>query len=199
MTKKILIIGGNGFLGINIAKGLKSKKYTPILLCRKKNKKRELKNFKYLYCDIRNFSKLKKVINSDFECVINLSGNIDHKNKNQVFDTHYRGLKNIIDILKKKKIKLFIQSGSCLEYGIKSSPQIENSTCKPVSYYGKAKYLASKYILQNKLNFKYVILRMYQIYGPYQKKDRLVPITINSCFNKKKFNFTLCLQKRNFF
>ena len=103
MTKKILIIGGNGFLGINIAKGLKSKKYTPILLCRKKNKKRELKNFKYLYCDIRNFSKLKKVINSDFECVINLSGNIDHKNKNQVFDTHYRGLKNIIDILKKKK------------------------------------------------------------------------------------------------
>lgn len=198
MTKKILIVGGNGFLGINIAKGLKSKKYTPILLCRKKNKKRELKNFKYLYCNIKNFSKLKKVLNIDFECVINLSGNIDHNNKNQVFDTHYQGLKNIIDIFAKKNIKLFIQSGSCLEYGRKSSPQIEKSTCKPISYYGKAKYLASKYILRKKLNFNYIILRMYQVYGPYQKKDRLVPITINSCLNKKKFNCTLGLQKRDF-
>ena len=39
---------------------------------------------------------------------------------------------------------------------------------------------------------------MYQVYGPNQKIDRLIPITINSCLNGKKFNCTEGYQKRDF-
>ena len=39
---------------------------------------------------------------------------------------------------------------------------------------------------------------MYQVYGPYQKNDRLIPITINACLKNKKFNCTDGLQKRDF-
>ena len=81
MIKKILIIGGNGFLGFNTAKNLAKKGYKLVLICKKKiNKRILLRNLKYKYCDIRKFKKLKStLINEDYDCVINFSGNINHK------------------------------------------------------------------------------------------------------------------------
>ena len=94
------------------------------------------------------------------------------------------------------KLKLFIQTGSSLEYGRMMSPQKEKIVCKPVSFYGEAKYQASQYIKKNLKN--YLIIRPYQIYGPYQKKNRLIPMMINSCLNNKKFNCTNGSQLRDF-
>ena len=199
MNKKILIIGANGFLGYNLSKKIKNIGYKIVLLCRKKNNK--LKTFKqaqYIYCDINNEKKLKKKLIGNFDYVINFSGNIDHKNKHQTFKTHYGGLKTLVKVLKNKKIKIFIQAGTSLEYGKDHSPQREKNQSKPISHYGKAKYLASKLLMNKKFFFKYIILRLYQVYGPYQKKDRLVPIVINSCLNDQKFDCTEGSQKRDF-
>ena len=199
MIKKILIIGGNGFLGFNIAKKLKSKNYSIVILCKKKPEREKfIKKIKYLYCNINNFQKLKKKIVQDFDCVINFSGNINHNNKKQVYDIHFNGFKNILKLVENKNIKLFIQAGSSLEYGKQTSPQKEKNTCQPISYYGKAKYLASRYLMKRKTSFSYIILRMYQIYGPYQKNNRLVPHIVNSCLGGKKFKCTSGKQKRDF-
>ena len=43
-----------------------------------------------------------------------------------------------------------------------------------------------------------MILRLYQIYGPYQKKDRLIPYVINSSIRNKSFNCTDGNQLRDF-
>ena len=82
------------------------------------------------------------------------------------------------------KSGLLIQAGSSLEYGRNKSPQNEKQFCKPLSAYGKAKLLSSKLIKKN-LN-DYIILRPYQIYGPHQK-NRLIPITIDSCIKNTNF------------
>ena len=84
-------------------------------------------------------------------------------------------LKIFLNIFK-KKIKLFIQAGSSLEYGETSSPQIEYIKCKPNSYYGKSKLSTTKFIeyFAKKNKIKFLILRLYQIYGPFQKLDRLI-------------------------
>ena len=84
-----------------------------------------------------------------------------------------------------------------LEYGKENSPQIEKIKCNPVSFYGKAKYFGSKLLLK-KLKTKIIILRLYQVYGPYQKFDRLVPYVIKSCLKNKKFNCSDGLQLRDF-
>ena len=39
---------------------------------------------------------------------------------------------------------------------------------------------------------------MYQVYGPYQKNDRLIPQVINYCINNKEFPCTNGHQKRDF-
>ena len=195
MKKKILITGASGFIGLNlVSKISKSKSFEVYALQKKQSKElRKIKKIKFINLDI---TKIKKKLLFNFDYIINLAGNINHKNKSQTYNAHYNGVKNLIKYVHLKKLKLFIQVGSSLEYGQKESPHRENFTCKPISHYGKAKLLATKFI-QKKLE-KYLVLRPYQVYGPYQKKNRLIPIIIDGCLKNKSFACSDGTQFRDF-
>lgn len=199
MTKnKLLIIGADGFLGYNLALNFVSKKYKVFLLSKnKRTRLPKIKKANYMYCSLTNKKKIQNILNNSYDYIFNFSGNINHKNKSETKSVHYDGLKNLIFALKKNKPKLFIQAGSSLEYGRQQSPQKEKKNNFPRSIYGQAKNLASNFLLKQK-PFNFIILRMYQIYGPYQKKDRLIPIAITSCLKNKKFNCTEGVQERDF-
>ncbi len=155
-----------------------------------------INNIRYIYCDISKYNNLKKKLGKNYDYVINFSGNIDHKNNFETKKIHYYGLRNLIKVINHKNIKKFIQIGSSLEYGKKPSPQKESKKCKPISYYGKAKYSASIYLQKNIKN--HIILRPYQIYGPFQKSNRLIPFIIKSCLKNKVFKCTDGFQLRDF-
>ena len=128
MNKKILIVGGTGFIGFHLIKKLKKKNFTiDSISTRKPKKNKTIKGVKYILSDISNLSKLRKVINRDnYEYVVNLGGNVDHINKKKTFASHYIGCKNLINIFSNSKIKKFIQMGSSGEYGAMKSPHYEN-------------------------------------------------------------------------
>jgi nucleoside-diphosphate-sugar epimerase len=200
LKKRIIIFGGSGFIGVNLIRALSKKNFNITSVSRKLPLRiNRIKNVKYVNCDVSKLKDLKK-INTNYDFVFNFSGNIDHKNKNQTLKTHYLGCKNILEIFKKKKFKLFIQLGSSLEYGDLSSPHSENTRTYPKSVYGKAKLKATKFIFnynkKNKINF--IILRLYQVYGAYQKFDRLIPFIVRNSINNKKFECTDGRQFRDF-
>ena len=61
MKKKIIIVGGTGFLGFHLAKLCLKKKWQVISVSRKKPKKiRFLKNIKYIFVDIAQKKKSSK-------------------------------------------------------------------------------------------------------------------------------------------
>jgi len=201
VKEKILVVGGTGFIGYHVLKNTSSKKYFLYSLSKNKpTKEKKIKNVKYLYSDITNYKNLRKKLSENFDHVINLSGYIDHSKKKENILCHYFGSKNLIDIFKSKKIQTFIQVGSSLEYGNLKSPQIEKKKCTPVSWYGKSKFRASQYLkkISKVYNLPYIILRPYQVYGPKQKKDRLIPQTIETCLKNKIFLCTAGTQKRDF-
>ncbi len=105
MKKKILVIGGTGFIGVNFIKKINFKIYDIYSLSRNKpNKLNKIKSVKYLYGDICDKSRIRRILKGiNFNYVVNFGGEINHKNKSRVYRSHYLGVKNLIKFLKKKK------------------------------------------------------------------------------------------------
>ncbi len=199
--EKLLVIGGTGFIGYHTLKKFKKLDFELFSTSTKNpKKKRRVKKVKYIICDIRNKKLINQKLNLGFSYIINLGGYVDHRDKGQTMSSHYNGCKNLIDFFKNKKIKNFIQIGSSLEYGSSKVPNKEHHKCKPRGNYGLSKYKASEYLkkIGKKNNFPFTILRLYQIYGPQQDNNRLIPITINACLKDKSFPCTSGLQIRDF-
>ena len=198
---KILIVGGTGFIGYHLAKKCINKKWKVYSISTKKPiKKRYIKNVKYFFCDISKKNSLEKFVKKKFDFVVNLGGHVNHNNYKKTYNSHYKGVKNLSDIFGQIKIKLFIQIGSGGEYSKTSSPHKEDHGKKPITIYNKSKFLASKYLinLYKKKKFPVTVLRLYQVYGPKQDINRLIPIVISNCINNKEFDCSSGKQFRNF-
>ena len=201
LKQKVLIVGGTGFIGFHIAKKLSKLGYKTTSLSTSRPKiTRKIRGVKYITCDVTKKKKFNLKLKENFDYVINLSGYIDHSNKIKTLKSHYEGCKNLANFFLRRKIKLFIQIGSSLEYGNKNSPQQETFTCRPRSYYGLAKLKATKHLfmLGKKFKFPFIVLRLYQIYGPNQTINRLIPIVISSCLKDKTFACTSGNQFRDY-
>ena len=203
MKKKIIIVGGTGFLGFHLAKLCLKKKWQVISVSRKKPKKiRFLKNIKYIFVDIAQKKNLQKKLKNDMDAcfLVNLGGEVEHNKLKRTFSSHYKGLKNLSQIFLNKSLKKFIQIGSSLEYGKIQSPHKESFKLSPQSNYAKAKALASRELLSNhkKYDFPFLIVRPYQVYGPYQDLNRFIPIVIANCIKDKIFPCSSGVQARDF-
>ena len=201
--KKVLIVGGTGFLGFHFAKYCLSQNFEVISVSRKKPKKiRYLKKIKYIYENISNKKKVMIKLKpfSDVNYVVNFGGEVEHKKLKSTFESHYNGAKNICDFYLNKSLKKYLQVGSSLEYGKSKSPHKEHFLLKPNSNYARAKKKATNYLLNfyKKKNFPTVVIRPYQIYGPYQDLNRLIPFVIYNCLKNKKFPCSDGKQHRDF-
>ncbi len=200
MKKKILIVGGTGFIGYHLAKYCLKKKWKVTSFSKNSPRKiRKINSVKYLKGDLYKKKDLKR-IKGDFDYVVNLGGYVDHINKIKTYNSHYLGCKNLSNYFLYKNIKSFIQMGSSGEYGKIKSPHKEIHKCKPQSVYSKAKFLSSKHLinLYEKYNFPITVLRLYQAYGERQDINRLIPIIITSCIKAKKFPCSEGKQFRDF-
>ena len=204
MKKKLLVIGGTGFLGSHVCREAIKKNYRVISVSTKKTKFNLIKKVKYIKCDISNSTTIKRKLNFEVDYIINFGGYVDHSDKNKTYQSHFKGCKNLIDFYQKKKIKKFIQIGSSLEYGKTKSPHKEKTMTKKVillkSIYAKSKLLSTNYCMNafKKNFFPVIVLRPYLVYGPGQKIDRLIPFIISKSLTNKAFPCSSGVQLRNF-
>lgn len=179
--KKILIVGGSGFIGRNIIEILlKSKKYNILAtFYQKKNNQIVNNNIKYLKFDFKinkNFNKIKEF---DPHYIFFLAWdsipNYSKKQSNINFNSSKNFLKKTKNFLSLKSIFYF---GSCWE---KLRSQVNENNYHFVDAKLKLKKYLDKLFYNSSVNVTW--LRIFFVYGPYQKQKSLIPSLIDS--NKK--------------
>jgi len=204
LKKKILIVGGTGFIGSKLAKKCLSLNWAVTSLSTSYPiKQRKLNKVKYIICDISKKKDLSLKISKNFNYVVNLGGYVDHANKRKTYNSHFLGCKNLADFFLNKKIISFVQMGSSLEYGNLKSPhneKMKTNVKKLKSVYAKSKLQATNYLikLNKNKNFPCTILRLYLAYGPTQDYNRFIPIIIKACLKNENFNCSNGKQFRDF-
>jgi len=170
LNKKILLIGGCGFIGHNLAIHLKKMGADPVIVDslainnilsfvddevqNKKlyssilNNRIELLNkneIKLIIQDARDYHAISKIYNDiNPEIIIHLAA-VSHANKSNkdphsTFDHSFRTLENTLDYAKKNKTHVIYMSSSMVYGNFESEDVKEDRVCKPIGIYGTLKY-----------------------------------------------------------
>ncbi len=169
-SKKILLVGGCGFIGHNLALHLKQKGHVPIIVdslsinniysldnTEIKNQKLyklilenridllKKNDINLIIQDARNYhavSKLYDQINPDV--IIHLAAvshaNRSNKDPHTTFDHSLRTLENTLDYAKSKKTHVIFMSSSMVYGNFETKEVNEESPCKPIGIYGNLKF-----------------------------------------------------------
>lgn len=164
MSSTIFILGGFGYLGINIAKKLIDTHYNVVIIdINPKPIPVKLSCISYC-CDVRNVNYIFTLVNkfkpSCFIWCINLL-----PCNTLYYDININGLTNVINILNISGIQQFIYMSSTDVYGYNEYAN-ENTICAPYTTDGKTKLLSEDIIIKQ-YQFDYFILRVSNVYGEF--------------------------------
>jgi len=211
---KYLITGHAGFIGFSLVKLLiKDKKnfvvgidnfnnYYDIKLKKKKvqllNKSNIYKNFKSIKCDLRNSTELKKIFkNYKFDTVVNLAAQAgvrySLKNPREYISSNILGFFNLIELIKKYKIKKFVYASSSSVYGNSKEKYFKESdkADKPLQIYAASKITneALAHVYSHLFNLQTIGLRFFTVYGPWGRPDMAIFKFTKNIIANKKINF----------
>jgi UDP-glucose 4-epimerase len=176
---KVLVTGGAGFIGSNVADLLISKNHNVVISDNLSSGKKENinKKAKFYKADIFDKKAVERVfVREKPQVVIHKAAQIDVRKS--VADPFYDaqinilGSLNVLDACIKNKVKkiIFASSGGTIygECGVKAPD--ETSFPKPISPYGIAKHSVENYIkfYSEVYGLEYTILRYGNVYGPRQ-------------------------------
>jgi nucleoside-diphosphate-sugar epimerase len=197
MNKNTLVVGSQGYIGSVLTEYLLKRKYQIIgvdnFIYNQKKNDFYNKNYKLITCDLRNKEKIYKLI-SKVSYVVILAGlvgdPITKKYPQHAHDINYKGIKNVIKICNKSKIKKLVFISTCSNYGITKGENFikENHALKPISLYAKQKVKIEKFLLEKKYKFSITILRFATAFGvsPRMRFDLTVNEFVKDAFFKKQ-------------
>jgi len=217
---KILITGSAGFIGFHLCKFLLKKKfivygldslnsyYDVNLKLKRLNILKKNKNFKFFKIDLSNKSSLDKALkNIKLEYVVNLAAQAGVRysitNPDEYLRSNLVGFCNLLNIIKKKKIKHFLFASTSSVYGISKSKAFkeDHPAVFPIQFYAATK--RSNELIAHSYSYLYKIpstaLRFFTVYGPWGRPDMALFKFTKNILNKKKIEvFNNGNHKRDF-
>ncbi|WP_440938003.1 NAD-dependent epimerase/dehydratase family protein [Candidatus Pelagibacter sp.] len=197
--KKILITGGNGYIGSCLAFELK-KKFLISVVDKASPSEFLPKDIKYHKINLLRKNKLLKLLTTKKpDIIIHLAGQstIDmvEKKKDNYYLDNFLATKNLIECIKKLKVSNLIFSSTAAVYKQKIQKLNEKSTLYSKNAYGLSKIKCESEVksLDNSKS-KYCILRFFNVASSIVKSQigefhnpetHLIPLIIHSTLNKK--------------
>ena len=196
MKYPLLITGAAGFVGSNLTRYFVSRGIKVNILIKKNSDTWRLKDIIHKvnvhYADIADVNKIKRIIkNIKPKTIYHLATHGAYSDQNEIekikksiLDSTF----NLINECKKYKFNIFINTGSSSEYGFKNKSMKEKDVLVPNSYYSVFKSSSTLYCQYEsfKSNLQIVTIRPFHVYGPFERRDRLIPTLVKNMLNNKK-------------
>ena len=203
---KVLITGSAGFIGFNFSEYLLKKNYYVIGIdnindyySQKLKKDRlkilkKFKNFKFYKIDLIDRIKIEKIfLKNKFDFVFHFAAQAGVRysvdNPNAYIDSNIVGFYNILEMVKKKKIKKFYYASSSSVYGnSKKFPLKEKQTLLPTNTYSLTKKFNEDLseIFKKYYNINSIGIRFFTVYGEWGRPDMFYTKAIEAGLKKKK-------------
>ena len=197
--QKVLLTGGNGFIGQHLVRELRSKNYDLHLINGPGSEtEKNLKNDNVYFIDILDYKNINKVIQEiSPEYVIHLAGLTSiarsYDDFNNTMNINYSATVNLAESCRKQgTVKQFIFVGSSDEYGPIQKNKIqkinEDMLLNPASPYAVSKANAELYLqyMGNVYDFPYTIIRPFNTYGRKDNNSFFIEKTISKMLLKEQ-------------
>ena len=199
--KKVLITGGNGYLGRHLATSLRGAGSVVFII--DKNGDETSENTFIL--DITDRELLTNVIYKIHpEIVFHLAASLNRDRNFDSFDEiqsiNFNGTFNLLLALKNIDYENFIFASTSEIYGSNKAPFIESQIPDPASPYSLTKVFSENLIktFSKTYDKKFTILRIFNFFGKGMSPQFFIPQMITSLRNNAKFEMTEGEQTRDF-
>lgn len=184
MKDNFLVTGATGFIGANLVRELVSLGENISIIVRDNKLNWRLSDIanriNILECDITD-PKLQEITNKikpDYIFHLAGYGNLPHEDDiYKMIDFNLKGTINLLNAVKKNPFKLFINTGSSAEYGVKDQEMRESDVLEPINNYGVVKSAITLYCQKEAIrnNLPIINFRPFTPYGYFEGKNRLIP------------------------
>lgn len=203
---KVLLTGANGFIGSNLIKKLKSAPNMEIYTISRKDQELDPAITSYC-CDILDRDQIFHIFEKhSFDVVIHLAALTAHEeiinNKYLSLGTNLKGTENVVSAFNRFcRNAVFLYSSSGKVYGrTNEMPITEEAMERPTTILGKGKYITERLLdfYADIESNKYVVMRIFNIYGGDQKENFIVPTLLKQLSQGPRLELGNIYDKRDY-
>jgi UDP-glucose 4-epimerase len=192
--KRVIITGGTGFVGANLARRLVHNGHSVHLLVRPKHTT-------WRIADLGDAVQLHVIDLFDGDDLVDVVSQVrpdwifhlatygaysSQADPLRIMQTNVIGTVNLVEACLRTGFEAFINTGSSSEYGFKNHPPHEDEQVEPNSHYSVAKVSATLYCRYTAKRYRVHLptLRLYSVYGPFEEPTRLIPTLLAHGFER---------------